>query len=162
MSSYVTTSSWTSLGTTLKNRGLMLKHIHVFSCFHLPPFAQNDRETCFMTYPRTNQTVKNPQLALAAATGPCGTRKCSSWFQVLTAVSMKMAVFWVVAQCRLVSVYQRFRGLYCFHHQGDEWLWTSENVGKLIPAYTALYNPEDSHLLNEAAVYLTKGRVSSN
>jgi hypothetical protein len=28
----------------------------------------------------------------------------------LTAVSMKMAVFWVVAPCRLVQVYQRFRG----------------------------------------------------
>jgi hypothetical protein len=50
-------------------------------------------------------------------------------FQVLTAVSTKMAVFWVVAPC-------------CLHHQGDEWddggskdLW---NVGKLLPDYTAL------------------------
>jgi hypothetical protein len=30
-------------------------------------------------------------------------------FEVLTAVSMKMAVFWVVAPCSLVEVYQRFR-----------------------------------------------------
>jgi hypothetical protein len=34
---------------------------------------------------------------------------------------MKMAVFWVVAPCGLVEVYRRFRGLYCLHHQGDEW-----------------------------------------
>jgi hypothetical protein len=30
---------------------------------------------------------------------------------------MKMAVFWVVAQCSLVEVYQRFRGACCLHHQ---------------------------------------------
>jgi hypothetical protein len=31
-------------------------------------------------------------------------------FQVLTEASMKMAVFWVIAQCSLVEVYRRFRG----------------------------------------------------
>jgi hypothetical protein len=31
-------------------------------------------------------------------------------FQILTAVSIKMAVFWVVAPCHLVEVYQHFRG----------------------------------------------------
>jgi hypothetical protein len=31
-------------------------------------------------------------------------------FEVFTAVSMKIAVFWVVAPCSLVEVYQRFRG----------------------------------------------------
>jgi hypothetical protein len=41
-------------------------------------------------------------------------------FEVLTAVSTKMAVFWVVAQCSLVEVYQRFRGPWCLHHQEDE------------------------------------------
>jgi hypothetical protein len=41
-------------------------------------------------------------------------------FQVLTAASMKMAVFSVVAPCSLVEVYQRFRGAFCLHHQGDE------------------------------------------
>jgi hypothetical protein len=41
-------------------------------------------------------------------------------FEVLTAVSTKMAVFWVVAPCNLVEVYQRFRGPCCLHHQGDE------------------------------------------
>jgi hypothetical protein len=36
-------------------------------------------------------------------------------FEVLTAVSMKIAVFWVVAPCSLVEVYQRFRdsNLHC-------------------------------------------------
>jgi hypothetical protein len=32
-----------------------------------------------------------------------------SGFEVLTAVSTKIAVFWVVAPCSLVEVYQRFR-----------------------------------------------------
>jgi hypothetical protein len=40
-------------------------------------------------------------------------------FEVLTAVSMKMDVFWVVAPCSLVDVYQRFRGPCCLHHQDD-------------------------------------------
>jgi hypothetical protein len=37
-------------------------------------------------------------------------------------VLLKMAVFWIVSPCSLVRVYQRFRGLYCLHHQGD---WNS-------------------------------------
>jgi hypothetical protein len=41
-------------------------------------------------------------------------------FQFLTAVSMKMAVLWVVEQCSLVEVYRRFRGVYCLHHQSIE------------------------------------------
>jgi hypothetical protein len=40
-------------------------------------------------------------------------------FQVLTAASMKMAVFWFVAPCSLVEVYRRFRGACCLHNQGD-------------------------------------------
>jgi hypothetical protein len=31
---------------------------------------------------------------------------------------IKMAVFWVVAPCRLVRVYQRFRGLNCLDDEG--------------------------------------------
>jgi hypothetical protein len=57
-------------------------------------------------------------------------------FEFLTAVSTKMAVFWVVAPCSLVEVYQRFRGACCLHHQGDQ--------GTL--KTTRRYNPEDSHL----------------
>jgi hypothetical protein len=53
------------------------------------------------------------------------------WFELLTVLSMNMAVFWVVAPCRLVWVYRRFRGLYCLHHQGDE---------------SRRHNPEHSHL----------------
>jgi hypothetical protein len=41
-------------------------------------------------------------------------------FEVLTAVSTKMAVFLVVAPCSLVEVYQRFRGPCCLHHKGDD------------------------------------------
>jgi hypothetical protein len=40
-------------------------------------------------------------------------------FQVLTAASMRMAVFWAVAPCSLVEVYRPFRGACCLHHQGD-------------------------------------------
>jgi hypothetical protein len=31
-----------------------------------------------------------------------------------------MAVFWVVAPCSLIEVYQRFRGTCCLHPQGDD------------------------------------------
>jgi hypothetical protein len=40
-------------------------------------------------------------------------------FEVLTTASMKMDVFWVVAPCSLVEVYQCFRGTRCLHHQDD-------------------------------------------
>jgi hypothetical protein len=40
-------------------------------------------------------------------------------FEVLTAVSTKMAVFWVVAPCSLVEVYQRFRGPCCVRLPDD-------------------------------------------
>jgi hypothetical protein len=32
---------------------------------------------------------------------------------------MKMTVFWDVASCGLVEVYQHFSGACCLHHQGD-------------------------------------------
>jgi hypothetical protein len=56
---------------------------------------------------------------------------------------MKIAVFWVVAPCSLVEVYQRSRGPCCLHHQRDDRpddggskdLW---NVGKLLPDYMVL------------------------
>jgi hypothetical protein len=51
-----------------------------------------------------------------------------------------MAVFWVVAPCSLIEVYQRFRRPYCPPSSGrlpsaSKDLW---NVGKLLPDYTAL------------------------
>jgi hypothetical protein len=51
-------------------------------------------------------------------------------FQVLTAASMKMTVFWDIVLYSL----EHFRGAaYCLHHQGDE----SKSVGKLLPDYMA-------------------------
>jgi hypothetical protein len=47
--------------------------------------------------------------------------------------SMKMAVFWVVAPCKLVWVCQRFGSLYCVHHQGSH------------RQSTRRYNPEGGH-----------------
>jgi hypothetical protein len=72
-------------------------------------------------------------------------------FEVLTAVSTKMAVFWVVAPCSLVEVYLRFRGPCCLHHYGyyrpddggSKDLW---NIGKLLPDYTALQPRRQSSL----------------
>jgi hypothetical protein len=57
----------------------------------------------------------------------------------LSELFSKMAVFWVVAPCSLVEVYQRFRGPSCLHHQGDRPDQT-----------TRRYNPEDSHLLTQS------------
>jgi hypothetical protein len=61
-----------------------------------------------------------------------------------------MAVFWVVAPCSLVEVYQHFRGPCCLHHQAlitlmMEAARTSET---LVNFYQIAWcnNPEDSHL----------------
>jgi hypothetical protein len=66
-------------------------------------------------------------------------------FEVFTAVSTKMAVFWFVAPCSLVEFYQRFRGPCCLHHQGDRPARTSETLVNFYQT-TRCYNPEDSHL----------------
>jgi hypothetical protein len=50
----------------------------------------------------------------------------------------KMAVFWVVAPCTLVEVYQRFRGPCCLHHQGDGGSKVLWKFGTLLPDCTAL------------------------
>jgi hypothetical protein len=72
-------------------------------------------------------------------------------FEVLTAVSTKMAVFWVLVPCSLVEVHQRFRGACCLRNQGIialmmEAARTSET---LVNFYQTTWrcNPEDSHLL---------------
>jgi hypothetical protein len=66
-------------------------------------------------------------------------------FEVLTAVSTKIAVLWVVAPCSLVDVYQRFRGPCCLHHEG-----------LMVNFYqtTWRYNPEDKHLRNLKSYFL--------
>jgi hypothetical protein len=44
-----------------------------------------------------------------------------------TAAYVKMTLFWVVAPCSLVEVYQRFRCPCYLHHQGDEsWWWRQQ------------------------------------
>jgi hypothetical protein len=53
-------------------------------------------------------------------TNKMGNRPMSVRFQVLTAASMKIAVFWAVAPCFLVEVYRRFKGAYCLHNQSDD------------------------------------------
>jgi len=44
-------------------------------------------------------------------------------FQVLTAASMKMYLFWVLAPCTFVEIGRRFRCAHCLDHQGDESPW---------------------------------------
>jgi hypothetical protein len=58
-----------------------------------------------------------------------------------------MAVFWLVAPCNLVEVYQRFRGPCCLHNQAlmMEATRTSETFVNFYQT-TRRYNPEDSHL----------------
>jgi hypothetical protein len=62
---------------------------------------------------------------------------------------MKMAVFRVVAPCRLVEFYRRFRGACYLHHQGDVALMveaesTSETSVNFSQT-TRRNNSEDSH-----------------
>jgi hypothetical protein len=63
----------------------------------------------------------------------CSIHACWSQF----CIHLEMAVFWVVAPCSMVEVYQRFRGP-CDDRPddgGSKDLW---NVGILLPYYTAL------------------------
>jgi hypothetical protein len=62
-------------------------------------------------------------------------------FQVFTAVSMKMTVFWGVVPFSLVEIDQHFRGAYCLHDQGGDdggskHLW---NVSRFLWDYTAAH-----------------------
>jgi hypothetical protein len=66
-------------------------------------------------------------------------------FEVLMAVSMKMAVFWVVALCSLEEIYC-FRGPCCLHHTlMMEAAKTSEMLVNFYQT-TQCYNPQDSHI----------------
>jgi hypothetical protein len=69
-------------------------------------------------------------------------------FEVLTAVSTKMAVFWGVAPCSLIEVYQHFRGTCCLHHQIALKIEAASTSEMLVNFYqtTWRYTPEDSHL----------------
>jgi hypothetical protein len=74
------------------------------------------------------------------------------------AMSMKMAVFWVVAPCRMVRVYQHFGSPYCLHHQGDgggphvEAIRTSETMANSYHS-TWCHNPEDNNLSSDVCWY---------
>jgi hypothetical protein len=46
-------------------------------------------------------------------------------FQVLTAACMKIRAFWDIAPCSLIVVDHHFRGVYCLHHQGSEYIYSS-------------------------------------
>jgi hypothetical protein len=54
-------------------------------------------------------------------------------FYILTAASVKMAVFRVDGPCSHVEIDRRYRGTYCFHHQG-------------VHEITRNYDPVDSPL----------------
>jgi hypothetical protein len=41
-------------------------------------------------------------------------------FQVFTAASIKLKVFWGILPCSQTDFDRRFRGTCCLHHQGDE------------------------------------------
>jgi hypothetical protein len=68
-------------------------------------------------------------------------------FEVFVA-SMMMAVFWVLSRCSLV-VYQRFRGTFCLHHQGDELMEAARTSETLVNFYQTArrYNPEEAIFL---------------
>jgi hypothetical protein len=68
-------------------------------------------------------------------------------FQVLTAASMKMAVFEVVVPCSLVEVYRRFRGTCCLHRVAL--ITDAVSISKTSIKFYQIArrnNPEDSHL----------------
>jgi hypothetical protein len=65
-------------------------------------------------------------------------------FQVLTAASMNMTVFWEVVLCCLVEIDRRFRGTYCLHHQ----------VGQYLPYYTAQHPRRQQPLIYNIRHYV--------
>jgi hypothetical protein len=74
-------------------------------------------------------------------------------FSMWSYIILRWAVFWVVAPCSLVEIYQRFRGPCCLHYQGDESLIAlmmeaAKSSETLVNFYqtTRRYNPEDSDL----------------
>jgi hypothetical protein len=57
-----------------------------------------------------------------------------------------VAVFWFVASYSLVEVYRRYRGAYCFYHQGVVGRKHLRNVDELLPVSTC-NNLEDRHIV---------------
>jgi hypothetical protein len=71
-------------------------------------------------------------------------------FQVLTVASMKMTVFWDVAPCSLVEVYQCFRGACCLTHRGALTMEAASASETSVNFYQTTWHniPEASHLQN--------------
>jgi hypothetical protein len=78
-------------------------------------------------------------------------------FQVLTAVSMKLRVFWDVASCSHVEVDRPFRGEYGVH-QGDSlpWWWWQYTPMKRRSPSTWLYGATSQKTLNFSCVHLIR------
>jgi hypothetical protein len=69
-------------------------------------------------------------------------------FEVLTEVSIKMAVFWVVAPCSLVEVHRSFRGACCLLYQAITLMMEAANTSETSLNFyqTTLRNNPESHL----------------
>jgi hypothetical protein len=89
-------------------------------------------------------------------------------FEVLTATSMKMTVFWDVAPCSRIDIDWRFGWAYCLHHHGFFNFLMRKVVrssGKSVNIYhtTGCYIPEDNnlHKFNDSWYFLNWSRNSS-
>jgi hypothetical protein len=90
--------------------------------------------------------------------------KILCYTEVITAVSTKSTVFWVVTKCSTIEVYWRFGGQHWFHFQGQrirkannqqkdlvsnifgfQFILTSENVGKHPGKTKRCHIPEDNN-----------------
>jgi hypothetical protein len=59
-----------------------------------------------------------------------------------------MTVFWVVAPCSLVEVYQSFRGPFCLHHQGDaSFIYNLPNIAVSVSVLAARIPVRESTVL---------------
>lgn len=73
---------------------------------------------------------------------PVGENKVGIRGEVLTAMNIKIAVFWHVMMCRLAGKYECFRGICSFHLQNrtlaeDGGCRFIQNFGTFLAAYTA-------------------------
>jgi hypothetical protein len=69
---------------------------------------------------------------------------------------MNFRVFWDILPSSQVDVDRRFRGAYCLHHQGDEWMMGTVRTSETsVNVYltTLQYIPEDSGLQQWDCIY---------
>jgi hypothetical protein len=62
----------------------------------------------------------SPEDILSHRPNACRLSRSLIGFEVHTAASKKIAVFWVVVPCSLIEVYRRLRRTCCLHHQGND------------------------------------------